>query len=197
MATARINSRRKGKACACGCGTEIPDLRTDGKPQRYVHGHGHTKPLEDLMREEDRGWGTACWIWQGGSNHNGYGRCRWNGRMRPAHAMMYEQAGGTIPQGMQLDHLCCVPACVNPEHLEPVTAAENTRRSRAAKLTAADVAEIRAIHARALAASPPLSNGRPRKNVRGGVALREELGQRYGVTRDTIKHVWRGSTWQL
>ena len=27
-----------------------------------------------------------------------------------------------------MDHLCCVRDCVNPDHLEPVTQAENNRR---------------------------------------------------------------------
>jgi hypothetical protein len=35
---------------------------------------------------------------------------------------------GEIPEGMQIDHLCRVRNCVNPDHLEPVTSAENTRR---------------------------------------------------------------------
>jgi hypothetical protein len=25
--------------CACGCGTEVPTLRKDGKPRMYAHGH--------------------------------------------------------------------------------------------------------------------------------------------------------------
>jgi hypothetical protein len=36
---------------------------------------------------------------------------------------------GPIPDGLQLDHLCRVRCCVNPNHLEPVTAKENTLRS--------------------------------------------------------------------
>jgi hypothetical protein len=36
---------------------------------------------------------------------------------------------------MQLDHLCRVPPCVNPEHLEPVTPAVNTQRGEPATKT--------------------------------------------------------------
>jgi hypothetical protein len=35
---------------------------------------------------------------------------------------------GPIPEGLTIDHLCTNKACVNPEHLEPVTRGENVRR---------------------------------------------------------------------
>jgi hypothetical protein len=46
-----------------------------------------------------------------------------------AHRYAYEQAKGPIPEGLVIDHLCCVPSCVNPDHLEAVTIGENVRRS--------------------------------------------------------------------
>jgi hypothetical protein len=51
--------------------------------------------------------------------------------LRYAHRVMYEHLVGPIPDGMQLDHLCRNRMCVNPDHLEPVTARENTRRATA------------------------------------------------------------------
>lgn len=50
-----------------------------------------------------------------------------------AHRHSYQSLVGSIPDGLHLDHLCRVPACVNPEHLEPVTLAENNRRAAAVK----------------------------------------------------------------
>jgi hypothetical protein len=50
-----------------------------------------------------------------------------------AHRLVYRALRGPIPDGLTLDHLCRVPACVNPWHLEPVTAAENSRRDRIAR----------------------------------------------------------------
>ncbi len=51
------------------------------------------------------------------------------GKMLMSHRYAYEQLIGPIPAGLELDHLCRDPACVNPYHLEPVTHAENMRRS--------------------------------------------------------------------
>lgn len=45
-----------------------------------------------------------------------------------AHRLAYEGLVGPIPEGLQIDHLCRVRNCVNPEHLEPVTSRENTMR---------------------------------------------------------------------
>ena len=73
---------------------------------------------------------SGCWEWQGEVSKNGYGRYR----VRPgasreqAHRVSYEQRVGEIPEGMQLDHLCRNRLCVRPEHLEPVSPAENTLR---------------------------------------------------------------------
>ena len=46
-----------------------------------------------------------------------------------AHVFAYKLLVGVVPGGLELDHLCRVPACVNPAHLEPVTHAENLMRS--------------------------------------------------------------------
>jgi hypothetical protein len=52
-----------------------------------------------------------------------------NGRVRKqVHRVAYELWRGPIPDGLTIDHLCRTPACFNPDHLEPVTMAENLRR---------------------------------------------------------------------
>lgn len=69
-------------------------------------------------RMEDRGYKTPCWIWQGRLNRSGYGPYR----------STYIKHRGQVPRGLQLDHVCRVRACCNPDHLQPVTPQENIRR---------------------------------------------------------------------
>jgi len=71
---------------------------------------------------------TGCWFWTGGLKANGYGLF-WLGKVTAAHRASYEHFIGPIPDGLQIDHLCSVKCCVNPDHLEPVTAVENIRRA--------------------------------------------------------------------
>lgn len=69
-----------------------------------------------------------CWIWTGYCSKKGYGAMPVDGRARGTHRLAYELLVGPIPDGLQIDHLCRVPACCNPAHLEAVTSRENTVR---------------------------------------------------------------------
>lgn len=86
--------------------------------------------LERLMARVVKDDATGCWIWTG-ALVKGYGRI---GRGRAGtgqvatHRAAYEMLRGYIPAGFHLDHLCRNPPCCNPDHLEPVTPAENARR---------------------------------------------------------------------
>ena len=71
---------------------------------------------------------ATCWFWTGTSNDDYYGQYQRNGRAHLAHRYAYEEAVGPIPDGLELDHLCRVPRCVRPSHLEPVTPRVNQRR---------------------------------------------------------------------
>jgi hypothetical protein len=78
---------------------------------------------------------SACWMWTGAASSNGYGSF-WDGtrtaagnnRAVPAHRFAYALIVGKIPDGMFLDHLCGVPLCVFPSHLEVVTNKVNLER---------------------------------------------------------------------
>lgn len=72
----------------------------------------------------------GCWLWIGYVRPNGYAQFgQANRRIVYAHRWSYQEFVGPIPEGLELDHLCRVRHCVNPEHLEPVTRAENLARS--------------------------------------------------------------------
>ena len=71
-----------------------------------------------------------CWEWTGSLSKYGHGQFHPDGKysMDHAHRYAYELLVGDIPQGGLLDHLCRNRKCVNPEHLEIVTAEENLNR---------------------------------------------------------------------
>lgn len=71
---------------------------------------------------------NGCWLWTASKDRGGYGRVRIAGRLLKAHRAAYEQLIGPIPEGMTIDHLCRVRACVNPHHVEVVTRGENVLR---------------------------------------------------------------------
>lgn len=80
----------------------------------------------------DCGYITPCHVWTGAKQTREgicYGKVSVGGKTLLAHRYVYTIEVGPIPDGHHLDHLCEVPLCVRGDHLEPVTPAENTRRS--------------------------------------------------------------------
>lgn len=79
---------------------------------------------------------TKCWNWQG-SNVRGYGtiaegtKSKGTWKQYYAHRVSYTIFRGDIPDGLQIDHLCRNPACINPSHLEVVSCKENIQRGEA------------------------------------------------------------------
>lgn len=76
---------------------------------------------------------TGCWIWQKGLHKAGYAKVKIRDRAirqdLGGHVVLYELMRGKVPEGLELDHLCRVRACVNPYHMEAVTHRVNMLRS--------------------------------------------------------------------
>jgi hypothetical protein len=148
--------------CRCGCGG------TPKPGNRYLLGHNSQAAHADYAEDAN-----GCWIWQ---------RSYWKRTRRPrkkvagrwvaAHRWYYEQHVGPIPDGLTLDHVCEVPACVNPAHLEPVSLRENQQRADLIKLNPAVV-----------------------RAIRQSSELLRVLGERYRVDPSTIWYVRHSRTW--
>lgn len=70
-----------------------------------------------------------CWTWTGCVNSRGYACVGVDGKSQLAHRVSYELLVGPITAGLQIDHLCRNTRCINPAHLEPVTARVNASRT--------------------------------------------------------------------
>lgn len=93
------------------------------------------KRFHSRIDVSDQGYTSPCWMWTGANRPNGYGISGLYDRetkkqtVMSSHVVVYLLLVGDYDRTLQLDHLCEVRACCNPEHLEPVTAAENLRRA--------------------------------------------------------------------
>jgi len=167
--------------CMCGCGGATPIARSSdvrygyvaGTPMRYMNGHGNRGVGPEYLVDPD----TECWVWQRYIGECGYGISSTCGRPRLAHRLYWERAHGTVPKGLELDHLCRNRACVNPDHMEPVSHTENMRRGSSTKLTIDQVDEIRA-----------------RTRTEG--IPRTLLASAYGVTPENIGRIVLGKSWR-
>lgn len=73
---------------------------------------------------------SGCWLWVGNMNVYSYGTISYrHAPQQMAHRVVYELYKKPIPEGCHLDHKCRIRICVNPDHTEPVTPGENTRRA--------------------------------------------------------------------
>lgn len=102
-----------GSTTSCGC--------RGGKHSPY----GMT-PMERILANITAEPNSGCWLWLKTCNQKGYGTIGVPGRRNAfVHRLTYEHFVGPIPDGLVLDHKCCVTSCVNPQHLRPMTIYEN------------------------------------------------------------------------
>lgn len=173
--------------CMCGCGQPAPIAKrtssdkgwVKGEPIQFIEYHRVKKPRPPRPQRpdylvEDRGYKTPCHIWQRNLK-DGYGRASVGNKERKAHVVAWEKVHGPVPDGLMLDHLCRVRACINVDHLEPVTNAVNIQRGDKAKLTPDDVRSIR------------LLKGQSSGSV---------LAAQFGVSKRTVNDILDGKSWK-
>ena len=134
--------RHAHPGCAQGCACGKHAVRNSGQ---FRPGRGGRR----MGGGSKAGWkGTAderfdakvvvspdgCHLWTGAGSSNGYGSFKVNGKVMLAHAYADERARGPLPPGLTRDHLCGIQRCVNVDHLERVSRAENTRREMARRI---------------------------------------------------------------
>lgn len=139
--------------CHCGCGgkTRIAKLtstaryRRAGMPYRYLHGHDRCRSGNEFA-VENRDYKSPCWIWKRHINSSGYGMMRDSaGTLRASYAVYYENKFGKVPEGLQLDHKCRQRACVNPDHLDPVTHAINVARGASCTISSEKIRRVKVL----------------------------------------------------
>jgi Pyruvate/2-oxoacid:ferredoxin oxidoreductase delta subunit len=73
---------------------------------------------------------TGCWFWLGNHSPAGYAMfTAKKGRISGAHRYSYEIHKGPIPVGLEVDHICNMKGCVNPDHLQALTSRQNQMRT--------------------------------------------------------------------
>lgn len=78
---------------------------------------------------------NGCWVWQGTCRSNQYGVTVYKGVQTTTHRVMYQIVHGLLGSDMEIDHLCNNRKCINPDHLEAVSHAENMERARQKRTT--------------------------------------------------------------
>ncbi len=114
--------RGRGPACSRICGLRAASDR------RWADNPALVRALSELVITE-----SGCWLGRVNSGNQGYVRIWQRGKQVYLHKLLYALNVGTLPEGTtDLDHLCRTPACVNPDHLEPVSHRENLLRGQGA-----------------------------------------------------------------
>lgn len=166
------------RVCATkGCGSKVLAKGLCSSHYHQLQRHGDSaRPA--FGRLEDRFWRKvektdSCWLWRG-ALVGGYGQFRVGAKAIPSHRWSFEQECGPVPDGLELDHLCRVRACVRPSHLEPVTHKENTLRGTSFSAIEARQTHCKNGHAFDASNTLPRSGG-----GRRCLACKRDAGRRY------------------
>lgn len=98
---------------------------------RYMLRHRAEQEGRIVYTVVDRGYDSACWVWQRATDSAGYAMLSVEGEATRVHRLMFT---GVIPRGYHVHHKCETRACINPLHLEALSPAEHNQvHSRSAK----------------------------------------------------------------
>ena len=134
--------------------------------------------------------GPGCWEWLGSRGH-GYGWLGVGNRPRGAHRVAWEVNYGAIPAGLFVLHRCDNRGCVRPDHLFLGTPADNTADMMAKGRNGVNPDPLRGMrHSKA-----KLTDAKVR-TIRASSDTHTALARRYGVTKQVISAVRKGTTWK-
>lgn len=148
--------------------------------------------LESLLERTTAGL-NGCKEWNLYRDKDNYGKVKFRGTQRPAHRIALYLATGIM--GEVAMHKCDNPPCINPEHLQWGTIADNNAdmyakgrngkgeqmarrgsKSGAAKLSESEVIEIRNVY-------------------ESGDISQREIARRYGVSHTMIQDIIKRKCW--
>ena len=69
---------------------------------------------------------SGCWLWMAALKRDGYAKFTSHST---GHKMAFLHWNGVVPEGKEIDHICGVKCCVNPQHLQAITHKENVAKS--------------------------------------------------------------------
>lgn len=139
MQAAVTGQGTRTRPCAIDDGECVPGRLKGGLCERHYRrkrltGQTHVDRVDHFSRYEVTP--SGCWRWTGPLFDNGYGHISAaTAGVTLAHRAFYMRAKGEVPEGLDLDHLCRNRACVNPDHLEPVSRSINIQRGVEARDT--------------------------------------------------------------
>lgn len=128
----------------------------------------------------------ACWPWQGpAQTPGGRGRVRIDGRLTYAYRIAWALTNGRpFPADLQGCHTCDNPACVNPAHIYPGTAKQNSRDSVERGRARIPEPRFGLDHHRA-AVAPEVIRAAVEEYLQGGVS-QAAMGRRLDVSQSTF-----------